>query len=367
MQARLLSVGDLSPADVEAWRALAAGAVEPNPFFAPECVVPAARRLPGGSSLRLAVVEDGPAWVAALPVSARSSWRCVPRPVWDTRALDTAVGLGTPLLASADAAAPLLDVLRTSAGPGVLVLDWLAAGPVADAVRAAADERGMLVRRYLGWERGLLVRRDEPDGWRAAIKSDRLRRLRRHARRLGERLGGEVVIGARPFDDRLLDDFLRLEASGWKGSADHGAAYARSPETEAWFRDVACGFAERGELLVLELRVGERPIALELCLRAGAGLFAWRVGHDAELHTHGPGAQLQVRLLQWFQEETDAGFLDSCAEGSNTFALGINPDRRAMSTTLVALGCPLDRAAVRALPVLRRGVNRARELRAARD
>jgi CelD/BcsL family acetyltransferase involved in cellulose biosynthesis len=365
MQARTIAVADLTPVEIAAWRDLAARALEPNPFFEPECLVPAARHLPDGAQLRIVVASDGAAWHGVLPVTARSSWRGVPWAVWDARGLDTAVGLGTPLLsAEPGAAGAVLDGLRSAGGAGVLVLDWLAEGRVAAALRTAASSRGMPVRQYLAWERGLLQRADAPDAWRASIKSDRLRRLRRHGRRLGERLGGEVTIAERPADGAAVQEFLRLEASGWKGSADHGAAYARAPETEAWFRDVVAGFAAAGRLLVLGLQVGERVVALEFCLRAGEGLFAWRVGHDDELSLHGPGAQLQVQLLRHFHEATDAGFLDSCAEATNDFALGIYPDRRAMSTTLIGVGGAVDGAVVRVLPVARRTARRLRELRA---
>jgi CelD/BcsL family acetyltransferase involved in cellulose biosynthesis len=73
------SVEALSKADAARWRELAARAVEPNPFFEPDFVVPAARRL-GTRPGFLLVAEDGGDWAACLPVRREARFRKIPGP-----------------------------------------------------------------------------------------------------------------------------------------------------------------------------------------------------------------------------------------------------------------------------------------------
>ena len=64
---RLISLSDLSDEQVDAWRRLAARAAEPNPFFEPEFVLPAAARSTDGRGALLVLERDGE-WLACLPV-----------------------------------------------------------------------------------------------------------------------------------------------------------------------------------------------------------------------------------------------------------------------------------------------------------
>src|SRR5271167_1614573 len=77
----LAPVQDLQARDVHAWRDLAARAAEPNPFFEPECVLPAARHLGGPAPALLIVKDRGGEWLACLPVIPALRRRRVPLPV----------------------------------------------------------------------------------------------------------------------------------------------------------------------------------------------------------------------------------------------------------------------------------------------
>ena len=57
--------------------ALVAQSAEPNPFFEPEYVLPAAELL-GGRRLGLLVVREGDGWAACLPVHRPRRWHRVP-------------------------------------------------------------------------------------------------------------------------------------------------------------------------------------------------------------------------------------------------------------------------------------------------
>ena len=67
----LLPLKGLASRDIAAWRELAAQAAEPNPFFEPECVLPAVRYLGEPDAALLAVVDHGSEWLACMPVLPR--------------------------------------------------------------------------------------------------------------------------------------------------------------------------------------------------------------------------------------------------------------------------------------------------------
>ena len=96
MRARIIGLSELSPRDFRDWRELAERAIEPNPFYEPGFVLPAARWI-AGDHVGLLIAEDANGWAACLPV--RRGWR------WGKLPLRSIAGwrhlysyLGTPLV-----------------------------------------------------------------------------------------------------------------------------------------------------------------------------------------------------------------------------------------------------------------------------
>ena len=58
MKGRVISVRSISAADEAAWRALADRAIEPNPLYEPDCLIPAARHQTFGAEIGLAIAEE---------------------------------------------------------------------------------------------------------------------------------------------------------------------------------------------------------------------------------------------------------------------------------------------------------------------
>ena len=82
------------------------------------------------------------------------------------------------------------------------------------------------------WVRGMVTR----DGkWDNPLTGDRRRSNARRRRGLEKDFGGEVSVVDRTHDPEAMADFLRLEASGWKGRGDgtaYGVILRRSPGFE---------------------------------------------------------------------------------------------------------------------------------------
>src|SRR4051812_48723619 len=125
---RRVPAGGASEADLAAWSDLSARAIEPNPFFEPGLLAPAAA-LYGGIDLGLIESDDGQL-LGALPLRRVHRWRRIPAAclsVW--RHPDSY--LGTPLMgpeAPVEALGALIDHARTSARAGLIAFEWLGTG-----------------------------------------------------------------------------------------------------------------------------------------------------------------------------------------------------------------------------------------------
>ncbi len=71
-----------------------------------------------------------------------------------------------------------------------------------------------------------------------------------------------------------------LESSGWK--AESGTSILSSPETQAFYREVAAWAAGRGILRLAFLRVDGRPLAFQLGFEDGGAYYFMKGGYDPE-------------------------------------------------------------------------------------
>lgn len=360
MHARLLPLRDVDPVVAARWAALAARAVEPNAFFEPSVVLPAAGRLEGGADVELLLVEDGGELVLALPVHRPGSFRHVPLPSMRTW-MHPYCFLGTPLLA------PEQPVSAWSAALALVgdrrLAPWLAldsvdtSGPVARALRTAALWRGTTPTAFEPSERAVLRRRSSPDylvGRVSGTSRKNLRRLRRH---LDTEMGGGLhTVDRAAGDDRTFVDaveaFLRLEESGWKGR--DGGAFTRRPGHAGFFRDLCRLSRDAGTLQLWSLEAGGVPVAMKCNLVAGTTAFCFKIAYDERRARFSPGLQLELEMVDLFHADERLDVLDSCAVAGNEMANRVLPDRRPLATYLLPVHGPLGRSAARCMPVLLR-------------
>ncbi len=353
-QTRFLESSEITLAVVKAWHDLAGRAAEPNPFVEPQVVVPALAHLDGSRrAAGLLTAWDGDrldalvpvAWPLRLPVAGRE----VQLPAWEV--LTTPYRpLGTPLVnatRTTDAMAALLTAPPGSMRPAAaLAIRYLGDdGPVAAALDAVLAGRGQQAWRTKTYQRAVL-RRDSG----VSVDKDRRRRhrrIRRAREELDQRFGGSRLVD-RAGEPAAVEEFLRLEALGWKGQA--GTAMACDPAHATWFREVCATLAAEGRLELLSLEVGGRAIAMECNFLVGEGAFEFKGAYDEEYAIYLPGMQL---LLHIFDELPDSpvAWRDSCTVPDNVLMNRLWPDRRTLSTVLVPLP---GRAGTATLAALRR-------------
>jgi len=356
VQGRITPLIGMPPDEVQAWRRLAKSAVEPNPFFGPDNLLPAAAHLEGGSELVLAIAEEGGRAYAAVPLRRLARWGRFVRPVLTSRGLEAPMGLGMPLIAaerSYEAAVELLRAIGRDGTAGLLVLDWMGTGgPVETIVRAAADALKMPIHVYDHWARSVLYRR----AGAAVLSPKRATALGRWRRGLERQLGGPPKFVDSSGDPGWADQFLSLEAAGWKGALAPGqGALAHYPGGPAWFREAAIGLGREGAARMFSLESEDHVVAMMYALSSpGQALFTTRMCFDETFRTYAPGVQMLVGAVQFFLEDELAGqFCDSCNDRRNAHFPEFLPQLRPMASMVVGTGGTVDRMAVAAMPVVR--------------
>jgi len=327
-----------------AWAELAQAAVEPSVFAEPAFVLAAARHLEGGDGVHLLVVRDADALSLALPVRTTRSYKRVPAPGGLSWQHDYSY-LGTPLVRPGSAArawGALLD--GPPAGWQWLVLPGLPSdGPVWDGLRQAVAERGVRPTSWRPQERAVVRRRTAPTYLDGRLRGVHRKGLRRQRRLLGD----TVELRDRTGDPAAVEDFLALEALGWKGRA--GTAMAARGEHGGLLRDLVRTCPE--VVQVFSLEVDGRPVAVQVDLRRGRTSWCFKTAYDERLRASSPGLLLMLDVLEAFHEDPALDTLDSCAVPGHPMADRIMPDRRPLTTLLLPLR-PAGRLAARAVPPL---------------
>lgn len=346
---RSIALNSLTADDERAWEQLASETAEPNPFFEPGFVRIAAEAL-GVEDVRLLVDEDAGAWRGCMPV--RFS-RFLGKPIFAAGWKHPYSFLGTPLVTCSGVdgfAESLAHAISARSPCRFMLLRRATDGPVLAAIRAAMEKEpklGVVFERSM--QRPALERRDGVD-YLAGMKSRRRSELRRQRRKLGEALGGEPTVRDRDDVAQAAEEFLRLEASGWKGEG--GSAMASDEASASLFREVCAEFAGRDRIRFRSLEANGSVAAMTCDIVASDVRFGFKAAYDESLRRYSPGVQLQVDNFASFGERGPERLIDSCGEPENEAMGALWPDRRSIVTLALgprgATGWALGKALARA-------------------
>jgi CelD/BcsL family acetyltransferase involved in cellulose biosynthesis len=356
MQGRIINVRNLSAGDEDAWRDLALRAVEPNPFYEPDCIIPAATHQSFGDEIQLVVAGSDDRLHACMPIRHVKRWKQMPYPIATTQ-VRRMTYLGTPLVDAehgVEAVKAMISALarkRRAGGSRVLCVQELTDGRVASLFRSAASELGLSLIVFESFERGFIGRHN-PSAHEQAHSSKTVRNILRKQRNLAKELGGTGQVVDRGNEPGAIDDYISLEASGYK--AENGVAMATVPGESEYFRDMCQRFAAAGRLQLLSITNGEQTAAMIAWIRGGDTLFQFKWSYDERFAKHSPGIILHTESKRRFYEDTDADFLDTCTWGQNEMINRLYPDRRPIVSYFIILGPSLiDRLVMRSFVALR--------------
>lgn len=145
-----------------------------------------------------------------------------------------------------------------------------------------------------------------------SLSSSTRKKLRQHRRRLSEKGKLETVVASEPQAVRVaLEQFLAMEAAGWKGA--QGTALLSNTADAAFIRGAIGGLAQRGCTSIHSLTLDGKPISMQMVARAGSIAFTWKTAYDEAFHEFSPGALLLEDYTAAFLADKSITAVDSCS------------------------------------------------------
>jgi hypothetical protein len=344
-----------------AWEVLVRHAAEPNPFYEPYALLAAWRHL-APPSLQVVLVwapnvlPGQPPHLAGLfPIVRSDRYKGLPVTVYSTwHHLYTY--LATPLVRAELAQLALETFVGWLHGSDATLFEWQGVasdGAFRHALIDTLNRFGIAVFHDRSHTRAFFKPAASIDHYlEHSISGKKRKELRRQERRLGET--GELAYDelAPGGDlDRWLDEYLDLEARGWKGQT--GTALSNDRAALAVFRAYAHGAFAQQRWMTLALRLDGRAIAMKCNLRAGDGAVAFKIAYDESYARFSPGVLLELEQLRRLHEPAAPAWMDSGAAADHPMIGHLWRDRIAIETLVMPAGRRFADLAVAALPLVR--------------
>ena len=249
---------------------------------------------------------------------------------------------GTPLLGAADSDKNPLSVLMYAVGEqaGVKAVRFSkvpADGRFMQLVKDYCKAENACLEVLQQYERASLVCDQSYDEWLTSSVSSRHRaEYRRLRRRLSEQ--GKLEMQIWSGSDQVLqwiDEFIALEAAGWKGR--RGTAIAANPSHVKFIQNSLSQLAERGMLKFWRLSLDGRVIASMFGFASGQQGWMGKIAHDESLSKYSPGVLLSLDLTRDWLSSGEVKIVDSCAEPGFVMIERIWRDRLAMADILLSV------------------------------
>lgn len=323
------------------WQALADRSSDPNPFFEPWALLPALNEFAEPETVTLLAYYEAKQLTGVMPVKRAISYYGYPIPHLSAWSHDNAF-CGAPLTLAgseysfAEAVHHWADA-RTNTGLFLHFNHLPEHGPFHAALRHFASnnhiEAGIVHREA----RAMLQSDQSPEEYfAAAISGKKRKELRRQLNRLSEH--GDIRFDRTTSDAGLaawIDDFLTLEAAGWKGREK--TALSDNEPNERFFRATLTGAGNAGKLERLSLSLDNRPIAMLANFLTPPGAFSFKTTFDENYARFSPGVLLQKENLDLLANP-HIEWADSCAAADHPMIERIWRQKRSMVGVNIGLG-----------------------------
>ena len=326
--------------------------VEPNVFFNPRFLAPAMPRL-DDRVIRFMVLRDDKEERSRLRFLMPYS---IEKPGFNVgvtviRAWSTHFGpLGSPLIDREDPVGIVDDVLEVLSRPHLnlpdvlLVPDVRVNGAVASALRQAAIGRNLPLVTTERFERPTLQSRLEGDAYvQQSLGPHHRREFQRQQRRL-EKLGRLEFTESRHPEDvrRRTEEFLSLEASGWKGRKRTAMAVDRF--RAAFAREALYCLAERDLCRIHTLDLDGKAIASLVVMRDSGVAYTWKTAFNEDYAPYSPGTLLMIDTTKKLLDDVNITRTDSLAVEAHPVMSRLWTEREPMATLAIGLRPGADRA-----------------------
>lgn len=351
--ARLTVVVERDAAGLErhlrAWEELSTAALEPNVFYEPWMLLPALNHLRGGADLIFVLVyaQDGtpnnkPVLCGFFPFERQTHYKNLPFSalrLWK----HMHCFLCSPLVRRETAQACFQAVFDWAATDphGSILIEFggvAGDGPLWKAFVEFLEERRDPTLMLECTTRALLrPRADAKTYLDEALSPKKRRTLRQQENALGRQ--GSLACTTLAGDGDIagwIENFLRLEASGWKGR--EGTALSCHQAQKEFFVETLVEAFRRGRLMMMALTLDGQPIA-QLCnFLCRNGSFAFKVAFDEAYARFSPGVLLEMANIEEVHRHPWIRWMDSCSSPGPALTKQIWLDRRVVQTILATSG-----------------------------
>lgn len=319
---------------------LAAESIEPNVFFEWWTLSPAIDNLVRDEPI-IVLIRDGLGQLAGLfPFVIKK--RFCGLPIRTLRLVNHRHGLLFTPLVSANFAKEAVDLLlrwvESGRSPSATLemLNVSADGPFMRLLTEALASRPGWETHQEIHERAFFKPHDSSEPGLSAKHRKELRRLER---RLAEQ--GELtyrVYDPSEASQPWIDQFLALEARGWKGRND-GFAMGRDDSDRKFFQSVMRAGAQRRRIQMLALELNGAPIAMKLNFLLGDGSYAFKIAYNEDHAKYSPGVLLELFYMRHIADNCpEINWIDSGARPDHPMINRIWTSRRPISHYLAAYG-----------------------------
>jgi len=334
---------------IPAWEDLAASALDPNVFYEPWMMMPALRNFGAAKQLLIALIFTAdparpgtPLLCGLFPLECGRGYKGMPVKflrLWRHKHCF----LTTPLIRAGYERQTLekfFDWLATDARSGALLeINMIAgAGPFHQTLTDCLYNSGKTNRAFDSHTRALFQPAADADTYLcAALSTKHLKMIRRQERQLSE-IGRLEYDALTPNDDvaAWIEEFLQLEAGGWKGR--ESSALASNESERSYFKSIATEAFRRGRLVMLALRLDGRPIASKLNFLAGRASFTFKIAFDENYARYSPGMLLEVENVRRLHAQSRIEWVDSCADPLNFMFNRLWLARRTIQNLIISTG-----------------------------
>lgn len=326
-------------------------AVEPNVFFSGRFLAPAMPRLED-RQIRMALIRDNNGTRSRIrllmPFSVEKPGFAVGPTI--IRVWSNPFGpLGTPLVDAEDAAETIDNLFEAliapeASLPPVLVLpDIRLNGAFTQLAKAVAIGRNLPLTITSPYLRPMLDSDMDALAYlNKAVSPHHLRDIRRQWRQL-EKLGTVAYnVSRQPDEIRLrMEEFLTLEASGWKGKKR--SAMVMDRYRAAFAREAVTNLAEIDGVRIHTIDFNGRAIASMIVFLMSGEAYTWKTAYNENFAKYSPGKMLMAQLTEWHLDDANIMRSDSCAVPDHPIMSRFWEERENMGTLVIGLKQNSDR------------------------
>ena len=133
----------------------------------------------------------------------------------------------------------------------------------------------------------------------SAFSSNHRQSRRKSRRRLAERGQSRFESAAtQPRLDQMFEQFLDIEASGWKGESGARGALRFHPDQLAFYRELVSALGSLGRCEIQALEVDGRAIGSKICFRCGSEFSGFKTCYDERESALTPGFLLSEYAIE---------------------------------------------------------------------